>query len=85
MAHQKNTARPYQMTFRQQFMVFWIIFLYLYKVSIVLLAIGWSTYYQLEADPSDTDVLIQVIFQRIYSSICDFLVTLTFLYFFNSQ
>jgi uncharacterized membrane protein len=82
---QKKLKNRNPLTIKQKFIIIWIILIFLWKASIILIAITWSTYYQLSWDRSDTDRIIQIVFQKIYSSLGDFLETVTMIYFFYFQ
>ena len=70
----------------QVFIIIWTIGISLLKISQILIILTWATYFQLASLPrSRSDVLVIIVFQKIYIPLCDFLVTLSFLYFFYQQ
>ena len=70
----------------QVFVIIWTVGIVFLKISQILIILSWATYFQLAPLPRGrSDILVNIVFQKMYIPICDFLVTLSFLYFFYQQ
>ena len=66
--------------------IIWTVGIVFFKISQILIILSWASYFQLAPLPREpSDILVNIVFQKIYIPICDFLVTLSFLYFFYQQ
>jgi hypothetical protein len=68
------------------FVISWTVGIVFLKISQILIILTWSTYFQVKKLPRHHDeIIVNIVFQKIYIPLCDFLVTLSFLYFFYQQ
>ena len=64
----------------------WTVGIVILKISQILIILSWTSYFWLAPLPREpSDILVNIVFQKIYMPICDFLVSLSFLYFFYQQ
>ena len=77
--------RKFTLSGFQRFVIFWVCFLFALKISTALIDLTWLTYFQLNRGRTEIDYLIQSIYERFYVTLVDFLIALTFLYFFYFQ